>query len=126
MGLTHAQKQARMNLRSGRDRFDAVFTCVNSDWPTIKHGNMLAIKTVNMDEFVRHCKWLMDKGFGDNKISARLSALAITESIRQCPELRPRLWKFMVTVRNKLRDVDNKPAFLERYIRDFSNMMVEV
>jgi len=31
-----------------------------------------------------------------------------------------------VTLRDKLRDVDNKPAFLERYIRDFSNMMVEV
>jgi hypothetical protein len=86
---------------------------------------MLAIKTANMDEFVVYCKWLMDKG-GDNKISARLSALAISESIRQCPELRPRLWKFMVTVRNKLRDLDNKPAFLEHYIRDFSSMMVEV
>ena len=115
-----------MNLRSGRDRFDAVFTCVNGEWPTIKHGTMLAIKTTNMDEFARHCKWLMNRGLGDDKVSSRLAVFAVMESIKQCPELRPRMWKLMVTIRVKLRGVDNKPAFLERYIRDFSSMMVDI
>lgn len=113
-----------MNLRSGRDRFDAVFSCVKGDWPTIKQAHMLAIETTNMDEFVRHCKWLMDKGLSNDKVSSRLVALAVAESIKQCPELRPRMWKLIVTARDKLRGVDNKPLFLKRYICDFSNMMI--
>ena len=64
-----------MNLRSGRDRFDAVFSCVKGDWPTIKQAHMLAIETTNMDEFVRHCKWLMDKGLSNDKVSSRLATM---------------------------------------------------
>ena len=111
-----------MNLRSGRDRFDAVFSCVKGEWPTVKQAHMLAIDTTDMDEFFRHCMWLMDKG--NDKVSSRLMALAITESIKQCPELCPRMQNFARMARNKLRDVDNKPVFLELYIRDFSSMIV--
>ena len=113
-----------MQTRSGRDRFDAVFSCVKGEWPTVEHGKMLAIETTNMDELARHFKWLMDKGFGENKVSSRLVMFAITESIKQCPELRPRMWNFTVLARNKLREVDNKPVFLKRYIRDFNSMIV--
>jgi hypothetical protein len=110
-----------MKTRSGLDHFDRIFTRISGEWPTVEQARALSIKTSNMDEFCEHSRWVLNKG--SNKTSSRLAVLAMAESIKQCPELHSGMPMFIMTIVEKLRDVDNKPEFLVAYIRSFSKYL---
>ena len=87
-----------MRLRSGKDVYDRVLESFKGQWPTRRQSRSLAIQTDDLNAFLKHCQWLIEKIVNDNRDAARLTTFAISESLFACHGLQPKVWVRSVSV----------------------------
>ncbi len=133
-----------MRLRSGKDVYDRVLESFKGEWPTRRQSRSLAIQTDDLNTFLKHCQWLIEKIVNHNRDAARLTTFAISESLFACHGLQPKVWvrsfptgkpgKASLTVssqvlardtRNKLREVRDPPELVKEYIRDLHKIVLK-